>query len=151
MARLPGCVIGLGSDHGDDRVGWKVIAQLQTIRPIRVQAQSIHDPLVIMDLPADCQSLIVIDACRGAGEPGSIHRFQWPDSRLDVVIGESSHGLGLASALRLAEVLGKLPPWVVIFAIEADSSEPGEPLSKHIEEAIPAIVALVLTEIEGNE
>lgn len=151
MAVFPPWVIGLGSDHGDDQAGWKVIEQLRRSRPNRVQSHASHDPLAIADLPEGCPLLIVVDACCGAGEPGSIHRFEWPDSRLDAAFGESSHGLGLASALRLMEALGKLPQRVVIFAIEAESREPGTILNKRIDEAIPAVVSLVLAEIGGKE
>jgi hydrogenase maturation protease len=139
-------VIGLGSNHGDDRIGWEVVAQLHTIRPTGIQTHCTSDPLTIVDVSTNCSLLIVVDACLGTGLPGTIHRLVWPDTRLAATGGVSSHGVGLVVALRLAEALGKLPPQVIVFAIEADSGEPGSALNPLVEAAIPKVVAMILAE-----
>jgi hydrogenase maturation protease len=139
-------VIGLGSNHGDDRIGWEVVAQLQAMRLARIQTYCTSDPLTIVDVSTNCSLLIVIDACLGTDSPGTVHRLVWPDSRLTATEGVSSHGVGLVAALRLAEALGKLPPRVIVFAIEADSGEPGSMLNPLVEAAIPDVVAMILAE-----
>jgi hypothetical protein len=75
-------VIGLGSDRGDDRAGWEVVARLQADGILGVVYKTACDPRALTDLPPDCRNLIVVDACRGAGPPASIRRFEWPDPRL---------------------------------------------------------------------
>jgi hydrogenase maturation protease len=140
-------VIGLGSNHGDDQAGWKVIDRLRATQTTGVHTLAAADPLAIADVPACCALLIVVDACRGAGMPGSVHRFVWPDSRLAEAGGVSSHGLGLVAALQLAETLGRLPPQVVVFTIEAESAARGAVLHPLVEAAIPEVGALVLAEI----
>lgn len=142
-------VVGIGSAHGDDQVGRRVIARLQTEQPNNLQAHATSDPLFLAEIPAECDLLIVVDACRGAGLPGSIYRFKWPDSRLTKFAGVSSHGIGLVAALQLAESLGGLPPRVVIFSVEAEAGEPVETLSPRAEAAIPEVVSLVLAEVAG--
>lgn len=145
--RTTAWLVGLGSSHGDDRVGWEVIARLRESVPPGVRAEATGDPLHLLNCPADCGLLIVVDACHGAGLPGTLHRFVWPDSRLLTLGGTSSHGIGLMAALELAATLGRLPPRVVILAIEGIADEPGEGLNHVVEAAIPAAVAAVLTEL----
>lgn len=143
-------VVGLGSPSGDDRAGWEVVARLRDVLPVGTRADATSHPLTILDAGPGDDVLIVIDACRGAGSQGSVHRFAWPDPRLTAAGGVSSHGVGLATALELAGVLGRLPPRVVVFAIECGSAEPGAGLSRVVEVALPEVVARVLAELVGG-
>lgn len=140
-------VVGLGTPFGDDQVGWEVVARLRDSLPERVRADGISNPLALAEVPLGCRLLIVIDAGRGAGPPGSLHRFTWPDARLTATRSVSSHGIGLTAALELVTALGRLPPRVVVFAIEGHSTDPGTGLSQVVETAIPEAVARVLAEI----
>jgi hydrogenase maturation protease len=143
-------LVGLGSNHGDDRAGWEIVARIRELLPASVTATITSDPLIVADA-AGCRLLILIDACRGAGPPGSVHRFEWPDPRLTIGAGVSSHGIGLSAALELAKALGTLPPRVIVFAVEGEFAVPGRSLSNTVAAAIPAVVARVLAEIENEE
>jgi hydrogenase maturation protease len=143
-------VVGLGSPFGDDRAGWEVIARLRGALPVGTCAETTSDPLRVLDGPPGCELLVVIDACRGAGPVGSLHRFEWPDSRLSAGGGVSSHGVSLAAALELAGALGRLPARVVVLAVEGESGEPGAELSRTVELALPDVVARVLAELAGG-
>ena len=140
-------VIGLGTSFGDDRAGWEVVVRLQDVLPVGPRAAAASDPLVVLDtLPGD-ELLIVVDACRGAGPEGSVHRFEWPDPRLTAECGVSSHGVRLTAALELAGRLGRLPPRVVVFAVEGSSAEPGAGLSPAVAVVLPEVVDRVLAEL----
>ncbi|HSQ58677.1 MAG TPA: hydrogenase maturation protease [Gemmata sp.] len=139
-------IVGLGSDHGDDRAGWEAIRRLADGLPSWIQLAEAADPLAIVGEMPEADSLIVIDACRGAGLPGSIHRFEWPETSLPICGSLSTHGLGLAAALQIAEELGRLPSRVVVFAIEAVAEGSAAALSPAVEAAIPKLVARVLEE-----
>ncbi len=143
----PARVIGLGTPFGDDRAGWEVVARLRNVLPVGTRADATSDPLVVLDTRPEDGLLVVIDACRGAGPEGSVHRFEWPDPQLTADGGVSSHGVGLAAALALAGILGRLPSRVVVFAVEGRSAEPGAGLSRAVEEALPGVVAHVLAEL----
>jgi hydrogenase maturation protease len=139
-------IVGLGTPFGDDRAGWEVVTLLRNALPSGTRADITSDPFLVSDgLPGD-ELLIVIDACRGSGPPGSVHRFEWPDSRLTANGGISSHGVGLTAALELAGVLGRLPQHVIVFAIEGTSADPGTGLSQPVEAALPEVAARVLAE-----
>ena len=140
-------VVGLGSPVGDDRAGWDAVERLRAALPPGARADTTSDPLVVLDAPPGCGILIVIDACRGAGPPGSVHRFEWPDPRLTADGAASSHGLGLAAALALADALGRLPLRVVVLAVEAEPGEPGAGLTPAVEAALPELTARALVEL----
>jgi hydrogenase maturation protease len=139
-------IIGLGTPFGDDRVGWDVVERLRQVLPGGMCVDATSDPFVVADEPAGEELLIVIDACHGAGVPGSVHRFEWPDSRLVMDGAVSSHGGRLTAALELADVLGRLPRHVIVFAIEGESSGPVAGMSPAVEAALPEVVARVLAE-----
>lgn len=141
-------VIGLGTAFGDDRIGWEVVARLPAALPAGVRCCTTSDPLSVIEAPVGCELLIVIDACNGAGLPGTVHRFEWPDARLVTVESMSSHGVGLAEALDLAATLGRLPPKAVILSVEGVHGGSGLRPSSTVEAAISEIISLVLAEIQ---
>ncbi|MFO0804309.1 MAG: hydrogenase maturation protease [Gemmataceae bacterium] len=135
-------VIGLGSNHGDDAVGWDVVSRLNG-----VEARCVSDPSVLAELPKECQKLILVDACRGTGPPGTIHRFEWPNLPAEIGQPTSTHGWGLATGLQLADCLRRLPKRVVIFTVEAGPAEPGCPPTPEVAAAVSQLVELVRREI----
>jgi hydrogenase maturation protease len=143
-------VVGLGTPSGDDRAGWDVIARIQGALPRDARAEATSDPLRVLHGPPECARLVVIDSCRGAGRAGTVHRFIWPDPRLIITGGVSSHGVGLATALELAAALNQLPPRVVVFAVECGSTEPGAELSPEVALALPGVAARVLAEVTAE-
>ena len=143
-------VVGLGTPFGDDRCGWEVVSRLRNALPVGTRADATPDPLAVLDTEPEDELLIVVDACHGAGPEGSVHRFEWPDPRLTADGGVSSHGVRLAAALELAGVLGRLPPRVVVFAVEGHAAEPGAGLGRAVEAALPEVVARVLAELAGR-
>jgi hydrogenase maturation protease len=89
--------------------------------------------------------VVVVDGCRGAGPPGSVHRFGPDDAeRVTRLQHASTHSLGVAAAIGLARALGALPSRLVIYAIEARDGGEGEGLSPEVERAVQEVVALVM-------
>jgi hydrogenase maturation protease len=142
MARVK--VVGLGSHHGDDRAGWHVVEMLSGAADSVV----LGDPSQLLDHLEGCDRLIVVDACRSGQVPGTIFRFAWPpDAALATLTEPSSHGLGAATVLTLAETLGRLPPSVVLYAVEVQSCAPNEPLSPAVSAALPELCRRVRQEL----
>jgi hydrogenase maturation protease len=131
-------VVGLGSPHGCDAVGWLVIERLRNQAGPGTELVT-ATPDRLADLARDCRRLIVVDACRGEMTLGEILRLEWPDPRIDRWPALSTHGLGLGDVLRLAEALGWLPPRVALLVVDigpaGDSDgESGFSLSRAVEE-----------------
>jgi hydrogenase maturation protease len=144
-------MIGIGSQHGDDRLGWEVASRLRECLSQRVISRISTDPLDVISLDSQCEPLVIVDACRGAGLPGTIHRFEWPDPRIMAEGCISSHGIGLAASLELAARLGVLPDQVIVYAVEGTNAEPGDPLSPAVQAAIPTLVSRVMDEMARLE
>jgi len=89
--------------------------------------------------------VVLVDACRGAGSPGTVSRIDADDvDRVARLQHASTHSLGVAAAIGLARALGTLPSRLVIYAIEARHSSEGEGLSPDVDRAVDELVALVM-------
>ena len=152
--RSPACcarggrlLIGVGNpDRGDDGAGTAVARQLLgrndcafEVRECTGEATSLICAWTGFD------DVILVDACRGAGPPGSIHRIGPDDvERLARLQHASTHSLGVAAAIGLARVIGTLPRRLVIYAIEARHFSDGTGLSEEVDHAVHEVVALVM-------
>ncbi|MEJ2685700.1 MAG: hydrogenase maturation protease [Gammaproteobacteria bacterium] len=113
-------VIGIGSDAGDDQVGWLVANRLRKRRR-DVQAFSCRAPMELLGRLPLSAPLLIVDAVRSNGQPpGTVHQLQWPAAKGLGAWGQpfTSHGLGLADALCLADRLELLPHPTLVWGIE---------------------------------
>jgi hydrogenase maturation protease len=133
-------ILGVGSPHGDDQAGWRVLDSLRT-RPSVVGAEitAIGQPVELLDHCPGCDRLILIDGCQTGAAPGTVTCLRWPDSRIPEQHGRSTHDLDLASALRLADALGRLPRTVVILGIEVAQCRPETGLSSAVARSLPVL------------
>lgn len=144
-------IVGIGSPHGDDQLGWRLADQLadalsRESLPREIEVRLARSPSKLSDWLAGVTRLIVCDACHGLGQPGDWRRFEWPTDDLALLKTTGSHDLSLPDVLRLADQLGRLPPDVVIWAIEAKEATPGQPLSPEVATAIPRVVEQILVD-----
>lgn len=113
-------IIGIGSPHGADRVGWLVAERLAARSDLDASVCSVVNPLELLDHLDGCESLIVIDACITGSEAGSVIRLHWPDRRILSQRNLSSHGFGLGEALQLADQLGRMPKSFLLYCLEIE-------------------------------
>lgn len=114
-------IAGIGSDFGDDRLGFDVVEHLAGSLPNCV-LKAFRSPLDLLDNLSDFEVLHLVDACRGFDLPGTVLRFDWPSPTLKSVRFGGTHDFDLVSTLRLAESLGLLPRTVKIWSIAAGES-----------------------------
>lgn len=145
---LPIRVAGVGSPHGDDAVAWAVLRRLREHLKTRpdVELYELDGGQRLLDMLDGRGTLLLVDALAGA-EPGTIHRFDWPDSRVARMRPGSTHNLCPAEALALAATLGTLPPRVVLFGIEADCFDAGAGLSHAAAGTVTRAVYQLLNEL----
>jgi hydrogenase maturation protease len=146
-------IVGIGSPNGDDAVAWEVIRRLREQGLARgdVTLHALDGGQRLLDVLDGHGSLVLIDAVSGSGRPGSIHHLKWPDHRLEVQRPRSTHGLGLAEALRLATTLGLLPPCVVIFAIELVGCGAGQGMTPAVASAVPEVARQIVERFEESD
>jgi len=143
-------VVGVGSPLGDDALAWEVVRDLrerQGLRP-EIEFHMIKGGQRILDVLDGRGTLLLVDAVGPSTRPGTIHRFEWPDDRIETLRPGSTHDLRPAEALRLASVLGIAPQRAVIFGIEAESTDPQPGLSQPVMAALPELVRRLVDELE---
>jgi hydrogenase maturation protease len=139
-------IIGLGSDFGDDRVGFCAVEALgDCALPPHVTLHACGNPAAdLLPLLAGTPQAILIDAVVDEGGAGRIR--QCAASELATVGAASSHGVSVASMLSLAEALGALPPTLTILGVTIDPRHDphAADLSPAVRAALPALIDAVL-------
>ena len=140
-------VIGVGNPYaGDDGVGRVVVRRLAARNDCALEVRECSgEATSLMSAWTGFDDVFLVDACRGAGSSGSVHRIGPDDvERVAKLQHASTHSLGVAAAIGLARALGTLPSRLVIYAIEAGHSREGEGLSPEVDHGVHEVVALVM-------
>jgi hydrogenase maturation protease len=91
--------------------------------------------------------LIIVDAAKAGGEPGTIYRFRPEDLAEEKGALTSAHELGVVPNLKLMPLLGNRPAEILIIGIEPKETDFGTELSAELRQKLPEIVGVVLGEI----
>jgi hydrogenase maturation protease len=151
-------ILGIGNEWAsDDGVGPEVVRRVQkwweahgskasSEVGFRIMARP---DLSLLDLMAETDHLIIVDAVVSDALPGALHRQPWKAEALASrgVERASSHGFGVGELLQMAASLGKLPDEVELWGIEIASTEPGQGLSPQVTAAIPDIINKLKTDL----
>jgi hydrogenase maturation protease len=143
-------VVGIGNDlRGDDAAGLEVARRVRRAAPPGVEVvEAAGDGAALMDVWEGADLAILVDACVSGAEPGAVHRFEAASAPIPAVFAiGSTHAFGLAEAVELARALGRLPPRLVVFAIEGRGFEAGAGLSPAIARAVGEASEAVLREV----
>ena len=144
-------VIGIGNEfRSDDAAGLAVVRELanRDITGVTV-LQLAGDAPGLLDAWRGWKRVIVIDSVRSGADPGIIHRLQEGQlGGLDNLAGVSTHGLGLAEAVGLAEAMDQLPPGLTIYGIEGKDFEYGRGLSPEVAKAVSQVACYILEDLQ---
>ena len=140
-------VLGIGQSlRGDDGAGLAAVQYWQASYPEAVASGKVRVELAelpglsLLDLLADCQAALIVDALRSGAAPGTLHLLE--ESQLAAFLPESgsAHAWGIAETLELGRLLQpeSLPHRLLLLGIEAGPLELGTSLSLQVTEALPA-------------
>jgi Ni,Fe-hydrogenase maturation factor len=177
--RLRILIVGLGSAHADDQIGWiiadRLKVSLENQPDIAVRRAAV--PLDILDWMDDAERLVLCDACECIDLlPDYLnpnykrwHRFEWTGGRFTASDSEDtsasfrelpaqpdrgSHDFGISVVLRLAETTGQLNVPVTLWAIEGRCFLPDQKLSNdaslNISQAVDAMTRDVIQSCTKN-
>ena len=139
-------VVGIGhDDRGDDAAG-PLTARLLArawgdLLPPSVAVRGWRgDLLALIDAWCGVERLVLVDAVVSGAAPGTWRRYG-VDAPFARGAGASTHGVGLADALALARTLGRLPPTVEVWGIEATDFTAGAPPTEAVASAAAALAA----------
>jgi len=151
-------LIGIGNPYRrDDGVGPALIEALgpADLPGVRLVAAD-GEPIALIDAWQGTSLAVVVDAvlCE-LPRPGQVHRTVWsPGQQPGRVLAPgrsdraaaSTHGPGVPDAIRLAEVLGRGPGRLVVFAMEAADLGFGPGLSEAVAAGLPRLTREVRAE-----
>lgn len=143
-------VIGIGNAYrSDDGAGLAVARRLKERAPANVTVlEQDGEGVRLMEAWKDARAVILIDAAHSGAAPGTIHHI---DCRRDPLppgmFGDSTHAFGVAEAVELGRVLGRLPARLILFGVEGADYRFGTELSPAVLEILPQVVAAILQEI----
>jgi len=146
-------LIGLGNElRGDDAAGLLVAraARERKLSGVEVLAAG-AEPIDLLDVWDGAAAAVVADAIVSGAEPGTIHRFDAVAGPLpSPFAAPSTHALGLAETVELGRALGRLPGRLVVFGLEAGSFATGSAPAPAVLDAIDAVAAAAIAELEGG-
>jgi hydrogenase maturation protease len=148
----PGRVVVLGVGNlllSDEGVGVHVANKLMEMDlPPEVDVvEGGTDGFRLMNVVTGAARLIVVDAVKGGGPPGSIYRFDIKDApTYPDEYKTSVHQIGILEVVHLSELIGKAPETTII-GVEPKSLDMGMELSPEVKAKVPRIIELVLEEV----
>jgi hydrogenase maturation protease len=143
-------VAGLGSEYRrDDGAGPLVAARAVEEAGVGSDIGPLTDPLDLLGAWDDADLAIVVDAVRSGSAPGTLRVVDlWGGTDADAPTDRSgttsTHGIGLASVLRLARAVGHAPTRVVVVGIEGEDFGRGTGLSPAVDAAVLVAVRQVV-------
>lgn len=145
---------GIGSPHGDDRIGWLVADALRERMPTDVDIRQASTPSHLLDWLGPFDRLIVCDACLADTDAdrhvaSHLYRWTWPTSSVSALRSANSHAFGLPQVLQLAERLETLPPDVVVFGIAGTCFAAFSELSPELAAKFDVTVSAIADELEA--
>ncbi len=144
-------ILGLGNILlKDEGVGVHVIEKIQNME-LPPDVEVMDGGTMGLDLIYYIEGrkkVIVVDAVRAGEEPGTMYRFT--DKNIADAKGmlRSAHGVDFADALRISAFLKTKPDDVIFIGIEPESLDEGMELTPLIEKRVPALIELVMRELE---
>lgn len=148
--KSPTLIVGIGSDHGDDQLGWLVAQALAQRQLPECEVRLAGTPSKLLNWLDGQERVICCDACRGAGPVGTIHRWQWPEDRLTHLDWSGTHDMNLPAVLSLCAELNWLPDSVVVWGVEISPPQVAGDMSTVVLQAIADVVERIASEQIGN-
>jgi hydrogenase maturation protease len=143
-------VLGVGNLLlSDEGVGVHVANKLMEMDlPPGVQVvEGGTDGFRLMNVVTGAARLIVVDAVKGGGPPGSIYRFDIKDApTYPDEYKTSVHQIGILEVIHLSELIGETPETTII-GVEPKSLDMGMELSPEVQAKVSRIIELVLEEV----
>lgn len=143
----PVLVVGVGNVLlGDDGVG-VVLARELSLRPLGPEVEVVDGGtlgLGLFSLLEGREALVLLDAFRGTGEPGTLELLRWPPpSSWGKGRGLSPHEGSALELLAAAELTGLLPPQAWLGLVTVAQVSAGIGLSGDLQQRLPGLVEAV--------
>jgi hydrogenase maturation protease len=143
-------VIGVGNAYrGDDGVGLSVVRDLRERNAVDIEIlEATGDCTSLIESWKDAEVVILVDALQSGARPGAISRFCLNSEPFPTAFSRhSTHALGIAEIIELARTLDRLPPSLIVYAVEGKNFQTGAELSPEVREAVPTVANSILKDL----
>lgn len=133
----------------DDAAGLEVARRLRGTLPPGVELlEREGEPTALIDAWDGAAALWLVDAVSSGTKPGTVHRLDASERELPTeLFRRSTHHVGVAEAVELSRVLGRLPAQTVVYGIEGGSFEIGDELTPAVAVACERAAEAVRREV----
>jgi hydrogenase maturation protease len=149
----PLLVLGLGNPLcGDDGLGVEAVRVLAEEYEVPEGARVLDGGTLGLSLlphVLDARRVILVDAIRGEGPPGTLVRIAGEEVAPAVAVRLSPHQVGVADLLDAARLLGRYPERLVLLGLVPRTLDLGLGLSPVLTAALPELLALVVSEAQA--
>jgi Ni,Fe-hydrogenase maturation factor len=104
-------------------LGWLAALAVKERQPNDCDVRIAMTPADLLDWLDGYEMVHVCDACRAVARQPMLHRWQWPDDRIDEQAWSGSHDVGLTGILGLATEMGMAPSSIVLWGLELPDVE----------------------------
>ena len=102
----------------------------------------------LLGIISEADELIVVDAIRNGGTPGTLYRLEGDDIPKRILAKNSLHQVDLLEALTLCQALDKVPETVIVGVEPEDIETLGLELTPPVQEKMGDLIAMVLRELD---
>ena len=102
----------------------------------------------LLGIISEADDLIVVDAIRNGGAPGTLYRLEGDDIPKRILAKNSLHQVDLLEALTLCQALDKVPETVIVGVEPEDIETLGLELTTPVQEKMGDLIAMVLRELD---
>ncbi|MGA2157671.1 MAG: hydrogenase maturation protease [Dehalococcoidia bacterium] len=146
-------VLGIGNPlRRDDGLGIRVITEMRDSD--KYSGVEIIDggtaPDLLSLLNENIRKLIIVDALRGGGRPGTLYRLEIHESNIPDDTPPSLHGLGVVDSLKMMQKLGIKAPEIVIVGVEPADTSHGLHLTPEITDVLPQVLSAIDRELRSS-
>ena len=102
----------------------------------------------LLGIISEADDLIVVDAIRNGGAPGTLYRLEGDDIPKRILAKNSLHQVDLLEALTLCQALDKVPETVIVGVEPGDIETLSLELTPPVQEKMDDLIAMVLRELD---
>jgi hydrogenase maturation protease len=146
-------VLGVGNLLlSDEGVGVHVAQEMMKMEmPPEVQVvEGGTDGFGLVNVITEADRMILIDAVKGGGQPGSIYRFEIEDCPpFPDIFKTSVHQISILEVINLSSLIGTTPRTTII-GIEPACMEMGMELSPVVTAKVPRVIQMIKDEVAAS-
>ena len=102
----------------------------------------------LLGIISEADDLIVVDAIRNGGAPGTLYRLEGDDIPKRILAKNSLHQVDLLEALTLCQALDKVPETVIVGVEPEDIETLSLELTPPVQDKMGDLIAMVLRELD---